>query len=109
MEPITELKPGMVFRKYGPDMWIGVERVMLPDAPGYDGGMPGASIRYSHLREVPGKGLGASWDRQSYFMPGKDVVTLVARFRENELRELAHEGDSLPVFAVPPFRPRTRL
>lgn len=106
MIPITELKPGMVFRKHGPDMWIGVERVMIPCVPGYDGGMPGASIRYSRLCEVPGKGLGATWELKTYFMPGKDVATLVARFREGGLRELAHEGDGLPVFAVPPFRTR---
>lgn len=107
MEPIKELKPGMVFRKHGPDMWIGIERVMLPGVPGYDGGLRGASIRYSRLRDIPGKGLGAVWERKVYFLPGADVDTLVARFREGGLRELAHEGDGLPRFAVPVFRPLT--
>lgn len=65
------IQVGDVFRKAGPCDWARIVRVQLPDHAGYDGGLPGCSIKVT--------GISGRYERRTWFFPAADEADFRAK------------------------------
>lgn len=72
---MSTVKVGDVWRKMGPCDWVKVVRVQFPGVDGYDGGLPGCSIRLRTWR--------GTWQRKTWFYPAKSAEDFERQMRES--------------------------
>jgi len=81
-----KIEEGQVWRKQGPYDWVKIERIVDPDYPEYDGGLPGATIN-AYPPQL--KGIQLRGGKQ-YFMSDSPTMTWQEQIKHN--RSLLKDG-----------------
>lgn len=106
-----QIQPGTVFRKLGPIGWFGIERILMPGFPGYDGGMPGVVFSTTMKRSSDGK---VGWKHRGFWQ-ADSPESLVKILQAHGLYPIDSPLLDIPgvpkepLESVPSFNPRLRL
>ena len=73
-----DLHIGEVWRKPGPFDWCKIESNETPEAPNYDGGLPGFGVRFGKFSN---KTKRVHWRLMRYFIAVKTYAEFVERMR----------------------------
>lgn len=69
-----ELHEGEIWRKPGPRDWCKIEQNITPEAPNYDGGLPGFGVRFGNYSFNRKR---IYWQAMGYFVAVKNYADFV--------------------------------
>lgn len=69
------VKVGDIWRKAGPCDWIKVVRIQMPGHAGYDGGLPGCSVRCTNFK--------GNFERRTWFYTVKNDADFEKQMTES--------------------------
>jgi len=69
------MKVGDIWRKRGPVGWLKIVRIQMPGFTGYDGALPGCSVRFTNIN--------GKWERNTWFFPAASESDFAEKMRES--------------------------